>query len=175
MITGNRISETRFFDASRSRDPDHLRGQFVPWARLKVPENGRAFKLTRETLLVSSSQRAFLFDVEIAELRQTIELDALAGSLRYVDVSDQHVFIVSTLRLDVYDRATGSRVLSIPAGRQPWDFYAAPENQWRRARETFSHGELSLRRTAPSGSCDREGYFHAGVWFRITSATIIPK
>lgn len=163
MIQGNRISEKRFLDASRSRDPDHLRGQFVPWARIAVPENGRAFKLTRGTLLVSSSQRAFLFDVEKAELRQTISVDASTGVLRYVDSSDQHVFIVNSDQLSVYDRATGSLVLCIPAGRQPCDFYATPENQLRRTEETFNHGELGFRRAASPNSDIREDYFHAGV------------
>lgn len=163
MAMGNRIAENKFFNASHSRDLDHLHGQFVPWARLLVPQDSRAFKLTRGTLLVSSSQKAFLFDVEKAELRQTIGLNALTGILRYVDISDKHVFIVSTDRLDVYDRATGSRVLFIPAGRQPWDFYATRENQWRRTAYSFNHGELNFRRAAPPNPGDREDYFHAGV------------
>lgn len=163
MIKGLRISEKRFFDASRSRDPDHLRGQFVPWARLAVPEDCRAFKLTRRILLISGSQRALLFDVEKAELRQTIEVDGYTGVLRYVDISDQHLFIVCTHQLSIYDRGTGSRVLCIPAGRQSWDFYATPENQLRRTEATLNHGELGFRRFASSNWADREDYFHAGV------------
>ncbi|KAF9642594.1 hypothetical protein BDM02DRAFT_3176644 [Thelephora ganbajun] len=162
MIKGNLVAEDRYLDTNRSRDPDHLRGQFVPWARLQIPEDGRAFKLTRGTLLVSSVQKAFLYDVEKAELQQTIELQPFgSGRLRYVDISDQHVFIVSTLQLDVYDRANGSRVLTIPAGRLPWNFYASPENQWRRTEETFNDGELGFRRAAPPNWADREDYFHA--------------
>lgn len=171
MIKGGRVSEKQFLDASRSRDPDHLRGQFVPWARLSVPEPCRAFKLIRGTLLVSSSQRAFLFDIEKAELQQTIQVDAPTG-LQYVDVSDQHVFIVSNDRLNVYDRANGSRVLSIPGGSQPWDFYATPGNQWRRTEESFNHGELGFQRATPPSSENREDYFNSGVWFRIRSAII---
>jgi hypothetical protein len=172
MIKGSRIANKKFLDRSRYRDPDHLRGQFIPWARFAVPEDGRALKLTRGTLLVSGSQRALLFDVEKAELRQTIEVDALTGMLQYVDISDQHVFIVSTHQLDEYDRATGSRVLCIPAGSQPWDFYATPENQWKRTEDTFNHGELGFQWTAPSKTGDREDYFHAGVWFMIPIAMI---
>ena len=173
MIEGNRISEARFFDASRSRDPDHLRGQFVPWALLAVSENARAFKLTRGTLVVSDSEKAFLFDVEKAELQQTIVMDTPTGILQYVDISDQHVFIVGTLLLNVYDRESRSLVLSIPAGPQPWDFYATLENQWRRTEETFNHGELGLRRAVASNSDVREDYFHAGVWFKIPSTIIV--
>lgn len=167
MIEGQRIADERFLDASRSGDPDHLRGQFVPWARLTVPADARALKLTRGTLLVSNSQNAFLFDVEKAELRQTIAVDALAGFLRYVDISDKHAFIVSTHSLHVYDRSTGSPVLCI---RQPWDFYATPENQLRRTEESFNHGELGFRWTGPSGSDYKDDYFHAGASFRISIA-----
>ena len=163
MIKGNRIAEERHFDANRGRDPDHLRGQFVPWARLLVPDDGRVFKLTRGTLLVSSFQRASLFDVEKGELQQTIVLGALPGRLRYVDLSDQHIFIVCTHQLGVYDRTTGSRVLFIPSGRQPWDFYASPENQWRRTEETLNHGELGFRRAEPQHWTHRDDNFHAGV------------
>ena len=163
MIKGNRVAESLHLDAGRSRDPDHLRGQFVPWAHLLVPDDGRAFKLTRRTLLVSSFQRAFLFDVEKAELQQTIELVALTGRLRYVDLSDQHVFIVCTLQLSIYDRTTSSRVLTIPGGRQPWDFYASPENQWRRTEQSLNHGELGFRRAVPPNWAHRDDGFHAGV------------
>ncbi|KAF9642592.1 hypothetical protein BDM02DRAFT_2028860 [Thelephora ganbajun] len=164
MIKGNLVAEDRYLDTNRSRDPDHLRGQFVSWARLQIPADGRVFKLTRGTLLVSSVQKAFLYDVEKAELQQTIELQPFgSGRLRYVDISDQHVLIVSTLQLDVYDRANGSRVLTIPAGRLPWNFYASPENQWRRTEEVFNDGELGFRRAAPPNRANREDYFHAGM------------
>ena len=162
MIEANQFAEGLYLDPSRSRDPDHLRGQFVPWARLLVPENGRAFKLTRRTVLVSSAQRAFLYDIEKAELQQTIEVET-SGQLRYVDLSEQHIFIVSILRLNVYDRASGSCVLSIPAGRLPWGFYANPENQWRRAEWASNHGELCFRRATPPNWADREDYFNAGM------------
>jgi len=155
------MAEDLYLDTSHSRDPDHLRGQFVPWARLLVPENGRAFKLARGTLLVSSAERAFLYDIEKAELQQTVGVET-SGQLRYVDVSEQHIFIVSAPRLNVYDRANGSCVLSIPAGRLPWGFYASPENQWKRTEEASNHGELCFRRAEPPNWAHREDYFHAG-------------
>jgi len=162
MIKANAAARQRHLVAGRSRDPGHLRGHFVPWARLLVPEDGRAFKLTRGTLLVSSIQKAFLFDVETAELQQTIEIHSI-GRLRYVDVSEQHIFVISTLQLNVYRRADGLRVLSIDAGRLPWAFYATPANQLRCAEETFNYGELGFRRATPPNWADREDYFHAGV------------
>jgi len=162
-----------YLDTSRSRDLDHLRGHFVPWARLLVPEDSRAFKLTRGTLLVSNTQTAYLYDVEKAELQQTIVVQT-SGQLRYVDLSERHIFIVSILQLSVYDRANSSCVLSIPAGRQPWGFYAYPINQWRRTEEPSKSGELSFRRAAPPNWADREDYFNAGVWFRILRSSITP-
>ena len=161
MIEANQFAEDLYLDLSRRRDPDHLRGQFVPWACLQIPENGRAFKLARGTLLVSSAQRAFLYDIEKAELLQTIHVQT-QGHLRYVDVSEKHIFIVSILQLNVYDRENGSCVLRIPAGRLPWDFYASRESQWRRTEETSDHGELRFRRAAPPNWADREDYFSAG-------------
>ena len=163
MIKANLVAEARYFDTGRSRDPDHLRGQFVPWARLLIPENCRAFKLTRGTLLASSANNAFLYDVEQAELQDSFEVHC-RGQLRYVDVNERHVFIVSSLEFNVYDRANGSRVLRIQSGRLPWGFYANPENQWRRTEETFNDGELGFRRAAPPNWADREDYFHSGVW-----------
>ena len=162
MIEANEIAEGLYLDINRSRDRDHLRGQFVPWALLLIPEDARAFKLTRGTLLASSVQTAFLYDIEKAELQQTIGIQT-QGRLRYVDVSERHIFIVSILQLNVYDRANGSCVLSIPAGRLPWGFYASPGNQWRRIQESSNHGELCFRRAAPPNWADREDYFCAGM------------
>ncbi|KAF9643602.1 hypothetical protein BDM02DRAFT_3123197 [Thelephora ganbajun] len=165
MIEANLIAQAQYLDTSRGRDPDHLRGQFAPWARLLIPEDPDdelAFKLTRGTLLASGAYKAFLYGVEKAELQQTIELHTFGSEqLRYVDVSNQHIFIVSALHLNVYDRANGSHVLSIPAGRLPWDFYASPKNQWRCAEETSNHGELGFRRAAPPNWAHRVDYFHA--------------
>ena len=46
MIDANQFAEDLYLDLSRRRDPDHLRGQFVPWACLLIPENGQAFMET---------------------------------------------------------------------------------------------------------------------------------
>ena len=172
MVKAKTAAQQRHLIASCSRDPDHLRGHFVPWARLIVPENGHAFKLTRGTLLVASTQKAFLYNVENAELQQTIEIHSV-GRLRYVDVSEQHIFIISALQLNVYRRGDGLRVLTIDAGRLPWGFYATPVNQLRRTEGTFDNGELGFRRAVPPNWADREDYFHAGMCFRILSAVVV--
>lgn len=175
MIEGNRIAENRYFDVDHSRDPDHLRGQFVPWARLVIPEDSQALKLTRGTLLASSNQTALLYDIEKAELQETIDIYTYGfGDVRHVDISEQHIFVVRALQLNVYDRATSTLVLTIPAGRQPFDFYASPENQLIRTEETLGHGELGFRAASPDrGYWDT--YFHAGAWsgFQASSMVVI--
>jgi len=172
MLRANKVALQQYHDTNRCREPDHLRGHFVPWARLLVPEEGRAFKLSRGTLLVASAQKAFLYNVEDAELQQTIEIHSL-GPLRYVDISEEHVFIISNLQLNVYRRANGLHVLSIDSGRLPWGFYATPGNQLRRTEEILNYGELGFRRAVPQNWADREDYFHAGVWSRIMSAVAV--
>jgi hypothetical protein len=162
MMEGNRIAENRHLDADRSRDPDHLRGQFVPWARLAFPQESLASKFVQGTLLESNSQRAFLYDIEKAELQKTIEVGSHGfGNVRYVDINEKHIFLVRPFQLTVYDQATSSLVLSIPAGRLPCDFYANPEDQLIRTEEALNHGELGFRAAGPAGA-DREEYFHAG-------------
>jgi hypothetical protein len=168
MFEARMASQARYLDASRMRDPDHLRGQFTPWARLLVPEDpddGLSFRLTRGTLLAFNAGRALLYDIEKAELQQTIEAH-IVGCVQNVDVSEQHVFLVGPFRLVVYDRVSGLRVLSIPAGRLPWDFYASPENQWRRTVNPSNDGELGFRRASPPNWAHREDYFDAGMWYR---------
>ena len=160
MIEGNRLAENQYFDASRSGDLCHLRGQFIPWAHLLIPEKTRAFRLARGSLLVAGSQTAFLYDIEKAELQQTIEVDVVrVGEVRYVDLSVHHVLIVRPLQLNVYDRATGLPVLSIPAGRRSWDFYACSENRWECIKQ---QGGLCFRQAARPNWDSKDDYFHAG-------------
>lgn len=160
MSKGNRIAENRYLDADYGRDPDHLRGQFVPWALLVIPIGIQAFRLVRGTLLVSNSQTALLYDIEKAELQQIVEIDTHGfGDVQYVDINEEHMFVVRALQLNVYERATGSLVLSIPAGRQLFD--ASPRNQLIRTEETLNHGELGFRAAVVSWA-NEDGYFHAG-------------
>lgn len=166
MFDARLFAQARYLDASRMRDPDHLHGQFTPWARLLIPEDlddEVAFRLSRGTLLAFNADKVFLYDIEKAELEQIIET-RVPGRVEYIDVSEQHVFIVSHIQLTVYDRVSGLPVLDIPSGRLPWDFYASPENQWRRTEEASDHGELGFRRAVPPNWAHRMDYFDAGMW-----------
>lgn len=165
-MEGHRTAENRYFDANHSRDPDRLRGHFIPWACFVIPEGSQAFALTRGTLLESSNYTAFLYDVEKGELQQTIEIETYGfGDVRDADISEQHIFIVRVLQLNVYDRATGLLVLTIPAGRESFDFHASPENQLVRAEAISNHGEIGFQAAIP-GRADRDEYFHAGAQSR---------
>lgn len=166
MFEARLVAQAEYLDASRMRDPGHLRGQFTPWARLLIPEDPDdevSFRLTRGTLLAFNVNTAFLYDIEKAELEQSIEVH-VPGRVGYIDVSEHHVFIISRIQLTVYDRVSGLCVLCIPSGRLPWDFYASPENQLRCTEETFSHGELGFRRAVPPNWAHRLDYFDAGMW-----------
>ena len=57
---GNR-AEKRFYRQDR-------KGQFKPWALIRSPEWGRAFRFVYPIILVGSFSRAYLFDVESAHL-----------------------------------------------------------------------------------------------------------
>lgn len=163
MIRGNRIAEEWYLDANRSRDLNHLRGQFIPWARLSVLTGSEAFKLARGTLLIVGSWTAYLYDIEKAELQQTIVVGARGDEqVKHVDISGYHILIGRSLQLDVYDRETGSHVLNIPAGKQSWNFYANPESQWGCTEQPSHHGELRFRRAIRSSWGDRADYFQAG-------------
>jgi len=173
MIQASLAAQVQYLDASRSRDPGHLHGQFVPWALLKISDRVRAFKLARGTLLVSNAQRASFYSIERAELQQTIQVD-IREVLRHADASERHLFIVSAFQLTVYDRASGSRILTIPAGRLPWDYYASPENQWRYTEGTPDNYEPSFQQATSPNSDVREDHFRAGVWSKILGTAVIP-
>ena len=80
MFEARLIAQAQYLDASHMRDLEHLCGQFTPWARLAIPDDiddDFGFRLKRGTLLAFSADKAFLYDIEKAELQQTIEMDVL--------------------------------------------------------------------------------------------------
>ncbi|THH20205.1 hypothetical protein EUX98_g8626 [Antrodiella citrinella] len=100
-------------DFAEQRNPSSdLRGHFKPWALLRSPEWGRAFRFVYPTLLVGSFSKAYLFDVESGSLVQTVEntqqVDGVPlGEIHYVEVSDQHVFICGSVELRAFNRTDG--------------------------------------------------------------------
>lgn len=98
---------------AEQRNPSSdLRGHFKPWALLRSPEWGRAFRFVYPTLLVGSFSKAYLFDVESGLLVQTVEntqqVDGVPlGEIHYVEVSALHVFICGSVELRAFNRKDG--------------------------------------------------------------------
>ncbi|KAI0783060.1 hypothetical protein C8Q75DRAFT_785619 [Abortiporus biennis] len=100
-------------------------GHFKPWALLTSPEMGRAFRFVYPTLLVASFTKAYLYDIESAQLVQTIKDVQPSpignfGSITYVELNQDYVFICSIFSLTVFSRATGACVLSLGASDPAW-------------------------------------------------------
>jgi len=100
------------------------RGEFEPWALLRSPEWGRAFRFVYPTLLVGSFLKAYLFDVESAQLIQTIEntqqIDGEPlGEIHYVEVNDRHVFICGSVELRIFNRTDGRLTFRMHPGDIP--------------------------------------------------------
>lgn len=96
------------------------RGQFKPWALLQTPEWGRAFRFVYPILLVSAMNRAYLYDVESANLVQTIQdtqmnIDGIPlGDINYVEINDSLVIICGTEELRAFHRSNGAVAFRIP-------------------------------------------------------------
>lgn len=95
------------------------RGQFRPWALLQTSEWGRAFRFVYPILLVSSFEKAYLYDVETGNLVQTIK-DTQAvvggdtlGDINYVELNESYVFICGTQELRVFNRSNGTIALQL--------------------------------------------------------------
>ena len=71
------------------------RGCFKPWALLRIPELGRAYRFVYPTLLVVSLFRAYLYNAVEGKLTQTIETaaDGDDRSIHYVEVNNEYVFV----------------------------------------------------------------------------------
>lgn len=102
-------------------DPNTRRpvGQFAPWAVLSMPDLTRAYRFVFPILLVAGWNSAYMWDVRTGILVQKIESlqllglnsviipNKFLGALRYVELSDRHVFVCGTEALSVFSRSTG--------------------------------------------------------------------
>ena len=111
-------------------------GYFQPWAVLHMPEVTSAFRFVYPTLIVAAYDRAYLWDIPSGKLIQTIEEcqfialedgdnEYLLG-IKYVEISERHVFIAGQYYLRVFSRATGKSVLNfsswVPGGYGRWKY-----------------------------------------------------
>ena len=87
---------------------------------LPMPESTNAFRFVYPTLIVTTHNRAFLWDVPSGKLIQTLHgcqfisfeggNNKVLGRMKYVEISERHAFLVGQSRLRVFSRATGKRV-----------------------------------------------------------------
>ncbi|KAF8148668.1 hypothetical protein B0H34DRAFT_736501 [Crassisporium funariophilum] len=133
------LKQKRVYDEVRSLymnllDPESTLGQFQPWALLRMPEPTRAYRFVYPTLLVSSFQHVYLWDIPSGKLIQTLDdiqnlsapdaqPDVGLGSIKYVEMSSRHVFLAGGYLLRVFDRLTGKSVMDIPSTRQRYGFW----------------------------------------------------
>lgn len=114
---------------------DDKRGCFKPWALLRVPEIGRAYRFVFPTLLVVSWSKAYLYNAVEGKLTQTIEIapdDEEDVSVHYVEVNEEYVFVCFTKNLRIYARLNGEQVFSIPAIPTPSiRSFVAKESKYR--------------------------------------------
>ncbi|KAF9489180.1 hypothetical protein BDN71DRAFT_1531426 [Pleurotus eryngii] len=94
---------------------------FRPWLLLQMPIHTRAYRFVYPSLLVSSTDQAFIFDVLTGARVQLIDdlqdvnnaHGGALGDIHYVDVDARHVFVCCESALKVFSRETGRWVLEI--------------------------------------------------------------
>ncbi len=110
-----------------NRYPSTSKGYFKPWAMLVTPAPGRAFRFVYPVLLIAGLSTAYLYDVESANLIQTIHNTQFMhdgeslGEINYVELSPLHVFICGSIQLRIFDRESGSLLYCISSNRHKWD------------------------------------------------------
>ena len=111
-----------------------VRGHFKPWALLRMPEIGRAFRFVYPALLVATRNSAYVWDIPTGTMIQTIRDTGLGGHICYVELGARHVFICGPEVLRVFSREDGRNVLNISSTREvyaDWVFslksYREPE------------------------------------------------
>jgi hypothetical protein len=94
------------------------RGQFRPWALLRLDEFVSKYRLAYPTLVCASMDHTFLYDVRTGSLVQTINI--CLQSIGSVDVNERHAFVCETNVVHVFSRESGIEVLRIPAHAALW-------------------------------------------------------
>jgi len=85
------------------------RGQFRPWALLRVRESTDTYRLAYPTLICAGYKHAFLHDVRTGSLVQTINIRFRTPC--YVYVNERHAFVCDEYAVHVFSRESGSEVL----------------------------------------------------------------
>ena len=128
-ITENVVDESSAPDATRHEVynlirklyPSATNGHFQPWAVLHTPGLCNAYRFVYPTLIAATFWCAYLWDIPSGKLIQTLhDCQFLTedgyeylGAIKYVEISERHVFLVGQFRLRVFSRATGKSILDL--------------------------------------------------------------
>jgi hypothetical protein len=94
-----------------------------------MSEHTSAFRFVYPTLIVAARDRAYLWDIPSGKLIQTLQEfqlvthDEAVGRIKYVEISERHIFIVGQSHLRVFSRATGKSVLDLSASKWRYGFW----------------------------------------------------
>lgn len=106
--------------AAALKYPASMRGHLQPWSRLTMPEVTRAYRFSYPTLAVMSQHNAYLWDIPSGTLSQTIHGiqdlgggQSTLGSVTYVDVNSDYVFVCGALELRVFSREDSTLFLRL--------------------------------------------------------------
>ena len=107
-------------------------GHFQPWAVLHMPESISEFRFVYPTLVVANYNRAYLWDIPSGKLIQTLQgcqfvaseggYNEYLGRIKYVEISERHVFLVGSFRLRVFSRVTGKSILDLHHSYGFWKY-----------------------------------------------------
>lgn len=130
--------------------PSTSKGYFKPWAMLVTPEIGRAYRFVYPVLLVASLNTAYLYDVESANLIQTIHNiqflrdDEHLGSINYVESSPLHVLICGGNQLRIFERESGSLLYHISSSQPEWDCIQVAVDSYGTSNQHVPHRKCRI-------------------------------
>jgi len=116
----------------KSSHPSAMDGHFQPWAMLHMAEPTSAFRFVYPTLIVAAHDSVYLWDIPSGKLIQTIQgiqsgsddgHNEYLGRIKYVEISERHVFLTGQFRLRIFSRATGKSVLDISSSEGVYGFW----------------------------------------------------
>lgn len=100
----------------------NLRGHFIPWALIEMPAFGRVSRLVHPSLVMSSEERTFIWDVQTAHLNITIQDiqrpigGAVLGRINYVELCEQYIVICGSKQLRIFSNSPrGDLLYHLPA------------------------------------------------------------
>ncbi|TFK72802.1 hypothetical protein BDN72DRAFT_791910 [Pluteus cervinus] len=156
--------QLRCHESSLRQFPTTTRGHFTPWAILRTDHHAHASRFVYPTLLVTSWDQAFLYNVPTGELVQVIDTlqaapgaspsgDPSLGTIFYVEQSARHVFACGMLGIRIWSKETGRAIMDISSLQSKFGnwFYMmepmieeSPSNSWSHRQELVEYPVRSI-------------------------------